>query len=148
MVKEIIYIVVSDNCSSYRTKPFALWGSRQWNTTKMKPLIGHSGSFSLSLPCAKSSTHHLWLGWLKCSCCLSCLVVILGARLPCSFQKSTTTTTKSKANLLCATAPTVTSFVGLYMEYTLNMLREMSLLGTKCSPSYKHSLWHLSMTLR
>ena len=103
-------------------------------------MIALYGSFSLSLPCAKSSTHHLWLGWLKCSCCLSCLVVILGARLPCSFQKSTTTTTKSKANLLCAIAPTVTSFVGLYTEYTLNMLRKMSLLGTKCSPSYKHSL--------
>lgn len=55
----------------------------------------------------------------------------------CSFQKSTTTTTKFKANFVCAIVPTV----GLSMEYTLNELREMSLLRTKCSPSYKHSLW-------
>ena len=56
----------------------------------------------------------------------------------CSFQKSTT---KSKANLLCAIAPIVTLLVGLRMEYTLNGLPTMSLLGTKCSPSYKHSFW-------
>lgn len=46
-----------------------------------------------------------------------------------------------RANLHCAITPTVTSFVELRMECTLNKLPIMSLLGTKCNPNYMPSLW-------